>query len=335
MYENVVPQLLAKYDLAYKKIHAMQKGYRNESYAVELNDGQMANLMVFKNEPGMLQRIQRADMVSNYLNQHGIPSRTRLDERLVALVSKGGTTYAGLYTYLPGSTIAWEAYTKEHLKQLGAVMAHMHAKLQLTEAISLKKSVFSQINIVDELLILLKRIELYFDQASVRQAMRSKLGVNIDVNFRFYKECLNLGSQLPRQHILHMDLVRSNVLFEDTADTVRISGLIDFEKVSYGSSLFDIARTLAFLLVDCKYKTAAEVRKYFLYSGYSKRGGGTIDTQRVKTGAGSEMLLNHYVRFFLLHDFYKFLLHNPYEFLAQNEHYLRTRDILQAFDMGK
>jgi len=117
-----------------------------------------------------------------------------------------------------------------------------------------------------------------------------------------------------------MDFVRGNILFDEG---VHITGVLDFEKASHGHPLFDIARTLAFLLVDCKYKTEAQVRKYFLLSGYNKRGTGDF-----KITAMNARLLEQLVELFLLYDFYKFLRHNPYEALPQNEHFVRTQALL-------
>jgi hypothetical protein len=79
-------------------------------------------------------------------------------------------------------------------------------------------------------------------------------------------------------------------------------------------------RTLSFLYVDCKYKTLDQVKKYFIYSGYQKRGLSTLE----HTG----ILLTHLVDFYLMYDLYKFLRHNPYESLNLNEHFKRTKDIL-------
>jgi hypothetical protein len=113
-----------------------------------------------------------------------------------------------------------------------------------------------------------------------------------------------------------MDFVRGNILFEGD----EISGILDFEKTASGHTVMDISRTLAFLLVDCKYKTIDKVIKYFLYSGYQKRG----KNKDIGNDADRKIL----VEMFLFYDLYKFLLHNPYEFLQQNEHYVRTKDIL-------
>ena len=113
-----------------------------------------------------------------------------------------------------------------------------------------------------------------------------------------------------------MDFVRGNILF-DGSD---ITGILDFEKTAMGHNFVDIARTLAFLMVDCKFKTVDKVVKYFLYSGYHKRG-------QMKD-VGDKAILNQLIEMFLVYDFYKFLRHNPYESLHLNEHYVRTNHIL-------
>ncbi len=113
-----------------------------------------------------------------------------------------------------------------------------------------------------------------------------------------------------------------------TVNNVTVTGILDFEKTAYGHPLFDIARSLAFLLIDCKYKDAAKIRKYFLQSGYAKRGQTTLPLINLHTRDTSVSLLEQLIDLFLLHDFYKFLLHNPYESLARNEHYQRTEQLL-------
>jgi hypothetical protein len=133
------------------------------------------------------------------------------------------------------------------------------------------------------------------------------------------RRLLEFCGKLEDQQPLHMDFVRSNVLFNAHAT---IAGIIDFEKTGKGHPMLDIARTLAFLLVDCKYKEPGKVYKYFVHSGYRKRGKNNINI--------NPRLLHELTNIFLLHDFYKFLRHNPYESLGRNEHFVRTRDILIA-----
>ncbi len=121
-----------------------------------------------------------------------------------------------------------------------------------------------------------------------------------------------------------MDFVRGNILFKGS----KICGILDFEKAGYGIKLLDIARTLAFLLVDCKYKNEVKIRKYFLQSGYIKRGGADFNRRIINTADKKLDLLEELVNTFLIYDFYKFLRHNPYEFLHQNEHFIRTKKYL-------
>jgi Ser/Thr protein kinase RdoA (MazF antagonist) len=200
----------------------------------------------------------------------------------------------------------------EHLKQLGTTMSTMHGLL--------KQAPFMLDNsVADEYLLIARRMRDYFRQAGVQQALRAKLELAISVPdslFALLEGCAGL----PNQQVLHMDFVRGNILFDAAA---HVAGVLDFEKTAWGHPLFDIARTTAFLLVDCKYKSEAQVRKYFLLSGYNKRGLGPF-----KITPYNARLLERLIDSFLLYDFYKFLRHNPYESLPENEHFVRTRQLL-------
>lgn len=335
--QELLERLLSCYKLDYKKIWPAQSGYRNRSYKVELAGGTLANLIVFKAEPGIIDRVNRADMVSGVLSKNGLPVRRRLDPRVIKMQSPGSQISAcvALYNYLPGHTIGWDSYTKDRLKVLGLAMAKIHSAL--SEEASLTEKIISEGSIYIELEELLGRIETYFIRQDVRLAIQSKLRLKLNLDMPKLKKSVKVGKGLKQQQVLHMDFVRGNILFSedegvDVAENAiafgkaRVSGIIDFEKTAYGSPLFDLARTLAFLYVDCRHKPMEQVRKYFLFSGYQKHGKGSIESLR---------LLNEYIQLFLVHDFYKFLLHNPYESLEQNQHYLRTRDILLEQNMLK
>lgn len=304
MSKELVRRILQQYGLQPSIVHDVQKGYRNESYAVDLASGQMLNLIIYKREPGILSKIRNANYVSGFLAEQGMPARRTADTRIVRL---GADKYAALYEYLPGVTIPWEAYTMEHIKQLGKAMSDMHAALRPLPQKNLPL-------VIDECLALLTRMEKYFAGPGVRNALSRKLGLNTPHVSQF-RQTLKAAGALPAQ-ALHMDFVRGNILFDDKKN---ITGILDFEKTAWGPPVFDIARTLAFLIVDCKYKDEDKVRKYFLHSGYNKRGASTF---------APTPLLEDLVTFFLLHDLYKFLRYNPYESLPENEHFVRTRDFL-------
>lgn len=308
------------YGITPESIAPVQTGYRSQVYIATDQTGKKHNLLLYKSEPSVLGKIRTANRLSDHLSQQGLPTRTTTDNRILSLRSGNNVQYACLYNYLPGNTISWEAYTMDHIKLVGKALAIMHSKCrQLPQD---KAPLATTI-----CLATLSRMETYFSDRGVVQAIDNKLSVSI------YSKIINwLGrevSSMPSTHdqLIHMDFVRGNILFSTATDkpdqlqegNVRMSGIIDFEKVSFGNPAHDIARTLAFLLVDCKYKTTAQVRKYFLKSGYQKRGGGTIENLEQ---------IDKLVVFYLLHDFYKFLLHNPYESLKDNQHYIRTRDIL-------
>ena len=308
------------YGITPESIAPVQTGYRSQVYIATDQTGKKHNLLLYKSEPSVLGKIRTANRLSDYLSQQGLPARTTTDSRILSLRSGNNVQYACLYNYLPGNTISWEAYTMDHVKLVGKALAIMHSKSNQLPRDDAPLS-------VDICMNLLARMESYFNDSGVAQAINNKLSVFVNSKIVYWLRREVTPMTSTHDQLLHMDFVRGNILFSPAKDKpdhlqegkVRISGIIDFEKVSYGNPAHDIARTLAFLLVDCKYKTTAQVRKYFLKSGYQKRGSGTIENLEH---------IDKLVVFYLLHDFYKFLLHNPYESLKDNEHYIRTRDIL-------
>lgn len=300
-----------------------QAGYRNEIHPVCLRDGRLIAIILYKNEPDIVRTIRRANRVSCFMAEQGMPVRRALDNRILRLRLPGRDRYAAIYNYLPGRTIVWEAYTQKHLKLLGKTMADMHTVLQRCDRVALPL-------VTDVYVQILGRMERYFSDPQVISALRAKLqlAVNSEV-LQVHRELLAACGRLPGRQVLHMDFVRSNVLFDDDPAAehgIAVTGILDFEKTASGHPVFDIARTLAFLSIDCKYKTPTQVRKYFLESGYHKRGGQSLSRQELH-------LLNRLLEMFLLYDFYKFLRHNPYESLHHNEHFVRTRNFLATRGM--
>jgi len=336
MYRRVVDSVLAKYGLKYKEVYSAQKGYRNESYPILLEDGVLVNLLFYKREPSILDRIQRADQVSEYTYNHHLPTRSRADRRTLRINAPRGEVYIQLYRYLPGKTIAWEAFTKKHIKLLGWAMSDLHYTLS-----PLLVRWNAEVTVYDEVSAHIKRMKKYWSDPMVIEAMAQKLHLEFESSVLMRLEKLiELCRTLPDQQVLHMDLVRGNVLFDTSSETDRwkmgttaLTGIIDFEKTSYGHPLFDTARTIAFLLVDCQEKNPNEIYRFFLYSGYNKRGLAHINMRQEFRGHSYATLLEGLVRCFLVYDFYKFLRHTPYESLEQNRHYVRTRDILLGYAM--
>jgi Ser/Thr protein kinase RdoA (MazF antagonist) len=319
MKTDLPTQLYAAYGLDVVRVFPMQSGYRNHNYPAELAGGRLINLIVYKQESGMLATLANSHQVAEYLHVHGYPARHLYDQRVLRLRPGAHAQYAAVYGYLPGQTIPWEAYTREHIKALGAAMARMHRLLDGQPQGELPLA-------TDTLGQLCERMRGYFATDGIQLAVQRKLGVYpVENNWPILAGVLGGLQSVPGQP-LHLDFVRGNVLF--APGTAEITGVIDFEKVAFGHPLVDVARTLAFLLVDCKHKPAAKVRKYFLRSGYIKRGERSLPTLGFAVDGQPYVVLETLVDLFLLHDFYKFLLHNPYEFLHQNEHYVRTRDLL-------
>ena len=308
MKPSTIQKIVRHYGYEPLRIGELETGYRNRSYPVELANQQKINLIIYKAEVNIIDLIQRANEIGNFLHWRGLPARYTIDRRVLMLAVASQVRYCSLYAYLPGHTIAWEAYTMDHIKLLGKTMADMHQLLQ-DYALPLP----DQAQILQAQLLAMWE---YFSEPGVIGALEAKLGLKLKDVFDAMLDTAARCQALPNQQALHMDFVRGNILFQEESE-LKISGVIDFEKAAKANPVLDVARTLAFLLVDCKYKPETKVRKYFLESGYQKRGGITLDTKQRE-------LLEPLLDIFLLHDFYKFLKHNPYENLPENEHFVRT-----------
>lgn len=327
MYERVLPKVLRKFGLNYRRVMSAQKGYRNEIWPIELDDGSMVAVTFFKQELGIFDRVRRADMVSQHALQQGLPIKRRVDLRTLVIRSDDRTIHVALYDYLPGATIPWEAYTMKHIKLLGMALGRLHVCLRDVSLVEQLPSVY------DEYGEILMRMRVYFDTTGVISALGEKLRLQIRTDILdHYVQLLNTYRTMQGQSVLHMDLVRGNVLFDDaTIDSplriegLSISGLLDFEKTAKGHPVVDVARSLAFLLVDCQTKSSEQITHYFIDSGYIKRG-------EASSVVGGERLWE-FVELFWIYDFYKFLRHNPYESLLENHHFICTRNILLRRNM--
>ncbi|MCL2001854.1 aminoglycoside phosphotransferase family protein [Candidatus Saccharibacteria bacterium] len=308
-----VLRLARAFGLKNPEIFTYNHGYRNHSFGI-LAEGKKYNLMLLKNEPTALERMQNADLVSQIVAAAGLPARLLADPRTLKAATDKGYRLARLYYWLEGSTIPWEAYTRKHLRELGKTLAELHASLANTD--------LPLPDALTELTDYNDTMQAYFAKSEVQKALTAKLNLKTRINYD--KIARFLGAQplqgLARQP-LHLDFVRGNILWATPKSLLNptISGIIDFEKTAAGSPLIDLARTYAFLLVDCP-KSEPKIAKYFLHSGYIKYGKSQLLIP--------PKIFYNMTNFFLLFDFYKFLSHNPYEDLENNYHFCRTRDIL-------
>jgi Ser/Thr protein kinase RdoA (MazF antagonist) len=325
-----VDQALQLYGVTSGRLTATYHGYRNQVYVVQRQDGAALTLRLHKQEPDVLARLARTQRLCDTLHHLGQPVPAAVDTRILQLKNGRARRYASLLTYLPGETIPWEAYSMKHLKLLGWAMAALHRDVRRVETTGFPR-------LVSEYSAILRRMQRYFERQTTVRAVAKKLGVSLPPSaLETLRHFVAACQDLPDQQLLHMDLVRGNVLFSQSSETdglteerLALTGILDFEKAGLGHPLFDIARTLAFLLVDCSTKTDAQVRKYFVQSGYRKRGQSQVKPLSVTLPHGVKCdVLETAIDLFLLYDFYKFLRDNPYESLAQNYHYMRTRDIL-------
>jgi Ser/Thr protein kinase RdoA (MazF antagonist) len=318
--ETLLARILQLYGITDFTLAAVNGGYRNVSHHLSTSQGEL-NLMLYKSEPGIVERVRRVDALGDHLATAGLPVRTRYDTRIITLHGRS-TRYAGLYYFVPGATIPWEAYTMKHIKLLGWALGDMHDAARDFDG--------TLPSVIDEYRAILTRIERYLSRPDIVTALADKCQLRLSPHaLADCAKLLDASALLPDQQPLHMDFVRGNVLFSDQPvsryqlGTVTLSGIIDLEKAAYGPRIFDLARTLAFLYADCDSKPADKIYKYFIESGYMKRGNGVCEPAELE-------ILEPLVATMLLYDFYKFLRDNPYESLDQNHHFRRTRDILIA-----
>lgn len=318
--ENIL-KVVRKFGLEGVEVFDCESGYRNKCFPVLLGDGRKVNVVFYKNDANILSRIKNANAVSDYLAKRGIPTRRAFTHKENAVLQIKGrnlnTRYICVYNYLDGNTIPWEGYTSKHIKLLGGKMGEIHKVLAECKLSSLPDG-------VEEIRNLNRMMEKYFEEHPVKEAIKRKLNLKLNYNFQLFNSHICKLTNLQTQP-LHLDFVRGNILFKTEPD-LYISGILDFEKVAFGPQILDIARTLAFLIIDCKFKKEEKVRKYFLYNGYQKRGSLSLPDLSQ---------LEDLLRFYWMYDFYKFLKHNPYEFLCENEHFVRTRDKLVKINVLK
>lgn len=329
MSKKIVPRIMMQYGISVDEVSSVQKGYRNECYRVLWGGGE-ANLIIYKNEVNIDQTILRANNLSAFAHLKGLPVRFPVDKRITVINTKQQRRFASLYNYLPGHTIPWEAYSKKHIKLLGQALSDLHYSWRnrddnLSDITSLLLSQFYS-------------MKKYFNEPGVTQALRSKLALLlVEESFESLEKHLKISEKLTPIQPLHMDFVRGNVLFKEgqisliskySLGKVELTGILDFEKVARGHIVFDIARSFAFLLVDCAHYSEEKLRKYFLASGYKKRGQQGISYPIIRHGAHRTHLFEELTTYYLLYDFFKLLRHNPYEALKENHHYIRTRDLL-------
>jgi len=323
MNNEIVGRILTQYGYQNYIFQPVEKGYRNETHPFTTPDGQTRNLILFKCEPGILETIQNADRSADFAAHAGLPVRQRIEQKTIRLQAGSWKKYGSVYTYLPGQTIPWEAYTQEHIKLLGKTMSDLHASLAGVPLDNYP-------NVADQYTAITRRVRDYFARSDVSEALAGKLKLRVcSAKLPDFTRVLLGAKRLDHQQVLHMDFVRSNILFSG-ARPVTVSGILDFEKTAVGHPVFDIARTLSFLLIDCKYKSEDQIRKYFLYSGYRRRGSQAYLPVVVKISGKRFNLLEVLLELFLLYDLYKFLRHNPYESLMDNEHFMRTKAFLFA-----
>lgn len=316
------------------EIRELEQGYMNTAFTVAVLDelslqkGRKFVVVIYnvnryndQSKKFLTQTYQAASA----LERSGLPARTAVQNFKSQLISEvkfsdGKIRLIGLYRYLPGSTIPWEGYTRRHLRALGRTMAEVHKIWSKYDGESSDipcwgnylesdcESMFGYFNANEN--FIKNKLKVKLNSERGKQTINELRGVRIEVN-----------SQCDLYQLIHCDFVRGNILFSDQKkdQTYPITGILDFEKVMHGPREADLGRTLAFLLVDCKYKTRQEIDQYFLREGYLLK----ID-QSESYSKLSFNKLQTYINYFWMRDFWKLLQCNPYEDLSLNFHYGKT-----------
>ncbi len=97
MFKKLIPLILKKYDLKYQTIYPAQTGYRNSCYKVLLQDGRIVNVIIYKDEPGIISTITRANEVSRHASTDGLPTRTTESARTLRLSAGKSLRYVSIY----------------------------------------------------------------------------------------------------------------------------------------------------------------------------------------------------------------------------------------------
>lgn len=304
------------------------EGYMNHVFNISFDNSDkkyvvvLYNSMRYRGKKGndFLSTLSR---VTEYLNEKGFNSRRAIKNKngdyitRITLDTSNVLTnprLLGVYDYIEGSTLEWDAYTRRHLRSAGMKMSQMHRLLK-----DYKGNVEAVTQWDNYLKTDSSRMLQYMNKNTEHIINKLHLKFNIT-------EAENLVSLLhqdttTKNQLVHCDFVRGNILFSQKKlqNIYEITGILDFEKLLFGPIEADISRTMAFLLVDCRYKSSHEIEQYFLTEGYALLG---------KGASFSISQLNLYMIYYWLRDFWKFLECNPYEDLKKNYHFNKTTEIL-------
>ncbi|MBD3329774.1 phosphotransferase [Candidatus Dojkabacteria bacterium] len=304
------------------EIEELEQGYMNLVFRIGSEKTSYICIIYNRNRynDSKAQRyLSKSYQAAEFLSQNKIPVRTAYKNRNGGLISRadfgdGKQRLFGLYKFLSGSTIPWESYTRRHLRSLGRTLNQIHRTWAEYENATGDFVKWNEYIEKDS-----KSMLEYFNRNE--KFIKIKLGVKLDFSaydllIKSIQTTFQTGFQL-----IHCDFVRGNILFSQKKlpKVYPITGVLDFEKVMAAPIQVDLARTLAFLLVDCKYKTREEIIKYFITEGY---------LWKVEKGIPDSKLnfneIQKLVNYFWMRDLWKLLQCNPYEDLSLNFHYDKT-----------
>jgi len=124
MRPEIIKLVLDKYEIGYTSVLSAQKGYRNLSFPVVLDDITI-NLIIYKREPGILNKIRNANTAGEFLFAAGLPARHPYSSKNQIKIRKQSALRLPIQL-LNRQYDCVEDYAMDRLKSLGHTMAQMH-----------------------------------------------------------------------------------------------------------------------------------------------------------------------------------------------------------------
>jgi homoserine kinase type II len=206
-------------------------GIENTNYFVSTDCGEWVLTLFERLSPQQLPFYLR---YMQHLAQHGLPVPEPQADANGQILHQLCGRPAALVNRLPGQPVL--APGLAHIEQLGQVLARMHlagADFALRQP---------HLRGLDWWVVTVPEVLPFMDDARAR-LLREEL------DFQRSVAASSVAAALPRG-VIHADLFRDNVVFDDVAGEDRLSGLFDFFFAGVDSYLFDLAVCLNDWCVD-------------------------------------------------------------------------------------
>lgn len=225
----------------------LNKGFANQLYKVNTDDGVYTFKVVIRNHPHRIKyEIELLKVLKNLPIPQ--PQKTRKDIYLPEFKKQKSL----IYPFLPGEDK--KEFTEHMLWQVGSFLGKLHLQTEGFSS-SIERLEFYNLS-ADDVYEMVKKIEEKITDERILKTT-SYIAGQIDKFF--------LPDGLP-QGAIHADVKPENILFVEE----ELSGVVDFDNAYEGPLLFDLAHTMAWL---CRFegKTFDLSKARMLYLGYKEQ----------------------------------------------------------------